>query len=77
MSSQPTNPENKPQVKRYQFRLIELFAFVTAFCITFALLGRFGWSGLAMRLAGSLFFVTPLLMLVFIFEFYRLWKIQR
>jgi hypothetical protein len=77
MSSQLTNPESKPPAKRFQFRLIELFAFVTAFCITFALLGRFGWGGLMMRLVGSLFFITPLILLVFIFEFYQLWRIQR
>jgi len=62
---------NKPPPGRFQFRLIELFVFMTVFCVTFGLLGRFGLQGLAARVIATMLLVTPFLLLVFVLDFFH------
>ena len=66
------NLENeKPPPRRFQFRLIELFVFITVFCITFGLLGQFGLQGLVARVIGTMLVITPFLLLIFVLDFFH------
>lgn len=62
--------KNKPP-HPFQFRLSEMFVFITVFCITFGLLGRFGLQGVVARVVATMLLVTPFLLLVFVLDFFH------
>lgn len=62
--------KSKPP-RPFQFRLSEMFVFITVFCITFGLLGRFGLQGVVARVVATMLLVTPFLLLVFVLDFFH------
>jgi hypothetical protein len=72
MATEP--PKYPRQLRGTQFRLIELFVFITVFCITNALLGYFGPRGFAIRLIGSLILIAPLLPLFLLLDLIHRWN---
>ncbi len=49
------NGQQSDQRRRWQFRLSELFVFVTVAAIVFAMIGRWGFNGTIERLEAALF----------------------
>lgn len=69
MSKIPADDKRSPG--RFQFRLIELFVFTTAFCIAFAVLGQLGWQELGKRLIFTFLVVAPLVFVIIVVDFFH------
>ena len=64
-------PDNKPPLSYSQFRLLELFVFITVFCITNAFLRHLGLRGFTIRLVGSLLLISPLIPLYILLDLFH------
>jgi hypothetical protein len=62
---------NSNRPRRFQFHLSTLFICLTVACVTFALIGNFGFSGFVERLVGAITFASLFFPLV---ELYYWWK---
>jgi hypothetical protein len=60
-----------PKPRRFQFRLIELFAVVTVACIAFAALGAWGVNGTLDRIEVAAVIASPV---IAFFEFWNYWR---